>query len=101
MRENSMHQRFSIENMEQIAEDLCLLGLPFLLSKAADAACDYEAQGSGLSARAFVEAANAVRTLLNHPEIATHVATESAALPSNTVLSSRAGKLQTTEKLYF
>lgn len=57
--------------MEELAENLCLLGLPFLLSKAADAAADHEAQGSKSTAAAFAAAAKAVSIALKHPDLAT------------------------------
>lgn len=56
--------------MEQLAEDLSLLGLPFLLGRAAEAAAEYEAGGCALTASAFVRAAIALKSLLNHPELA-------------------------------
>ena len=56
--------------MGQLAEDLSLLGLPFLLSKTAEAASEYEASGCESAASAFVKAAVALKSLLNHPELA-------------------------------
>ena len=56
--------------MVQLAEDLSLLGLPFLLSKAAEAASEYEASGCDFTASAFVKAAIELKSLLNHPELA-------------------------------
>ncbi len=56
--------------MAQLAEDLSLLGLPFLLSKAAEAASEFEASGCESAASAYVRAAFALKSLLNHPELA-------------------------------
>lgn len=53
--------------MEEMAETLSLLGLPFLISKAANAASDYEAQGTLSSAKDFVEAVKAFKEALGHP----------------------------------
>lgn len=56
--------------MEQLAEDMRLLGLPYLLGKAAGVAADFEAQGSDGTALAFVEAIIAIKDTLKHPELA-------------------------------
>ena len=64
------HTHLWLGLMAQLAEDLSLLGLPFLLSKAVEAAAEYEARGCETTASAFVKAATALKSILNHPELA-------------------------------
>ena len=54
---------------QQLAEDMLLLGLPFLLSKAADAASDFEARPEESTASTFVQAMMSLKATLDHPEL--------------------------------
>jgi hypothetical protein len=62
--------RLSPHRMEVIAGDLSLLGMPFLLSKAADAASDFDARECPKTAEGFVRACLDVKALFEHPELA-------------------------------
>lgn len=53
-----------------VAGDLSLLGMPFLLSKAANAATDFDARECPETAKAFLRACLDVRALFDHPELA-------------------------------
>lgn len=56
--------------MEVVAADLSLLGMPFLLCKAANAASDFDARECPETAEAFLRACLDVRALFDHPELA-------------------------------